>query len=470
MLLTRLRERLRDVMAHGVTRAVAITLMTQAISWGLALVVTFYLPSYLGVLNLGRVALATAFVGTITALISLGTSTVLISEIAKAPSDARSLVRTGVMLRGLVTAVLLFVAAVACWLMGFDHEVNLLIVLTFPAFALQQVTETYLAALNALQEFVKLNSVTLVDKVTYSAFVIALVVVGAPLWTFGAVWIVNAALVNIIARRAFAASMQAIPEAPPTTAIRTTKELAQAGLPFLSSKIFTMIYGEGSTALLMSKLSTVEAIGWLGLAKRFFGAAYVIPMAISNSTLPSLTKVYASGDRERFARMTWIMIGTVILAAMPMAIVLGIFPRELLRVLHYPPSFEGSIPVLRLMGLAVFLWFTQQALATALIASEKQKVFGYVTSIAAILAFPVCGMCILAGEQYLANGAVGAMLGDTLLEIVMLIFYVRALRRDLFPERRAAVATVDAPGEVTERRAAVATIDAAGEVTERVAP
>ncbi len=435
---TGLRARIREFIAHGVTRAVAVTLLTQAISWSLALLVTFYLPSYLGVLNLGRISLATAFAGTVTALVSLGTSNVLIAEISKAPQNATALVRTSLALRTAVAGVLVCLAAPVAWLMNFGAEVNLLIALVLPAYVLNQVTESYLAALTGLQEFVKLNGIALIEKVTYSVMVIALVLVKAPLWNFAAAYIVCNGTSALVARRALLYAARVATPSTTAIAVPNAKELAKAGMPFLSSKVFSLIYGEGSTALLMSKLSTVEAIGWLGLAKRFFGAAFVIPLAISNSTLPALTRVYHDGDRARFARLAWMLIGTVILAALPIAIVLGIFPEFLLRVLRYPPSFAGSIPVLQIMGVVVFLWFTQQALATSLIAAGKHKVFGYVTSVAALLAFPVCGVCIWAGEKYLGNGAVGAMLGDTILEVVMLAFYIRALIPDLFPRPAAA--------------------------------
>ncbi len=435
-----LRARVAHFAAHGVTRAVAITLLTQAVSWSLALLVTFYLPSYLGVLNLGRLTLAWAFAGTIAGLVNLGTSNVLIAELSKSPERARSLVRTSLALRTGFAGVLVCVAALGAWLMDFGRDVNLLIAVLLPACLFYQVSETYLAALNGLQQFVKLNGINLIEKVTYSGIVIALVLGKAPLWTFGAVTMVSYGTAGIVARHAFLRATTGVASPAERPNVASAKALARAGLPFLSSKVFSLIYGEGSTALLMSKLSTVEAIGWLGLAKRFFGAAYVIPMAISNSILPTLTKVYHDGDRARFSRLVWMLIGTVILAALPIAIVLGVFPELLLRQLHYPPSFAGSIPVLRIMGLVVFLWFTQQALATSIIAAGKHKVFGYVTGIAAILAFPVCGVSIWAGEKYLGNGAIGAMLGDTILEVVMLTFYVRALLPDLFPNwRRVAV-------------------------------
>ncbi len=444
-----IRTRITELLAHGVTRAVAITLLTQAISWSLALVVTFYLPSYLGVLNLGRLSLATAFAGTVAGLVSFGTSTVLIAEISKTPERAAALVRTSLALRGALAGGLLCIAALVAWLMNFGREVNLLIALVLPPILLWQVTETYLAALNGLQQFVKLNAINLVEKLTFSAIVIALVMLKAPLWTFAAAYIVSNGTVAIVARHVFNRATRSftVPAVPATVA--SAQAMAKAGVPFLSSKVFSMIYGEGSTALLMSKLSTLEAIGWLGLAKRFFGAAYVIPMAISNSMLPMLTRAHHDGDRARFRRLVWMLFGAVFVAALPIAIVLSFFPDTLLKVLNYPPSFAGSIPVLRIMGLVVFLWFAQQALATAIIATGKQKVFVLVTSVAAALAFPVCGVCIWAGERYLANGAVGAMLGDTLLEIVMLTFYVRALLPELFPNRSPAPALVQDPDRAT---------------------
>ncbi len=429
----RIRARIADVLSHGVTRAVAITLMTQAVSWSLALVVTFYLPSYLGVLNLGRLSLATAFAATVAGFVSIGTSTVLIAEISRSPDRAATLVRASLALRSVTAGLLMCAATLVAWLMNFGHDVNLLIALVVPAAVSYQVTETYMAALNGLQQFVTLNAIHLIEKVSYSAIVIALVLAKAPLWTFAAVYLVCNSAAAITARVAFLRAVKRLAPAD-TPSVASAQALAKAGVPFLSSKVLSLIYGEGSTALLMSKLSTIEAIGWLGLAKRFFGAAYVIPMAISNSMLPMLSRVHHDRDPARFARLAWLLIGAVLLAAFPIAVLLGVFPEQLLRALNYPSSFGGSVPVLRMMGIVVFLWFAQQALATALVAAGKQKVFVFVTSIAAILAFPVCGACIWFGERYLGNGAVGAMLGDTILEIVMLGFYVRALLPDLFPD------------------------------------
>ncbi|MDZ7630066.1 MAG: hypothetical protein U5K74_01595 [Gemmatimonadaceae bacterium] len=194
----------------------------------------------------------------------------------------------------------------------------------------------------------------------------------------------------------------------------------------------------------MSKLSTLEAIGWFGLAKRFSGASQMIPVAIGTAILPTLTRMHSEGDRAGFAKMVWRMIGVLIVASLPISVVLVVFPGALLDLLRYPPGFAGSIPVMQLAGGALFIWASCSRPSEPHHAgrpSGRNTVFAYVTGLGALLAFPICGACIWAGERYLRNGAAGAMIGDIVLELVMLFFYARALFPDLFPSGPGPTAT-----------------------------
>jgi O-antigen/teichoic acid export membrane protein len=431
-------------------RNVAVTLTSQMLSWGLAIVVTFYLPGYLGERNLGSLTLAIAFAGTLAVFVNFGTSTVLVQDIARNPMNARSLVWTALRLRSAMGALLLVVGLLATVLLNYSNDVRLLITLVLVAQVFAQITEVFQSALVGLEAFVQQSSAALAEKLTFSLVTISLVLLKAPLWQFAAVYLLGASVSATVSALAFRRVTRSHPNDPSAPPARTIRSLAQAGVPFLTTRLFSTIYGDGSSALLMSKLSTLEAIGWFGLAKRFSGAAQMIPVAIATAVLPQLTRMHHDGDRTGFARLVWRLIGLAFAAAVPIAVVLLIFPARILSVLHYPPGFAGSIPVLRLAGCVLFLWFVQQAVGTALVAAGKQKVFAYVTGVAALLAFPLCGAFIWLGEHYLKNGAVGAMLGDAALEGFMLICYARALLPDLFPKHSGPTTAEPAASEFSE--------------------
>ena len=421
-------------------RNVAVTLSTQLMSWGLAVGVTFFLPGYLGEKKLGILTLAIAFAATLGAFISFGTSTVLVQQVARTPYRAKELVRTSLRLRSAIGGALFVIGILASWLLGYTPEIRALIALLLAAQVLGQVTETFQAALSGLEAFVHQSSAALAEKLTFSVLTIALVLLKAPLWQFAAVYMLGSLMSALVSGRAFRRLAAALPAPPPEATPVEMIGLAKAGVPFLTTKVFAVIYGDGSSAILMSKLSTLQSIGWFGLAKRFSGAAQMVPVSIATALLPRLTRLHHDGDRDGFARLAWQTLGVTFAAALPIAVVLVLFPKQLMALLHYPAGFAGAVPVLRLSGCVLFLWFVQQAIGTTVIAAGKQKVFAIVTGTAAVLAFPISGACIWAGERYLQNGAVGAMAGDAILELVMFVLYFRALIPDLFPDRRPVVA------------------------------
>ncbi len=435
---TRARElakRGRDITRSKMGIAVVATLMFQGFTWAMALVVAFYLPSYLGDRNLGKLTLAIGFAATVNVLMNFGTSTVLVQDIAKKPETAREVIRTAIRLRAVLGVACWCLGALATLALGYDRDVQVIILVILAGTAMSQIADVYVCGLAGLQEFVKVSVSVLCERLTFSIVTIALVFAKAPLWHFAIVYVGAHTISSLAAMILFGRALQAHPQAPGPAPLRTPRTLAKAGVPFLTTKLFNAIYGDGSSALLMSKLSTLESIGWFGLAKRFSGAAQTIPSSIANVALPRLTRLHSEGDREGFARLLKKVLAVVFVASAPFTIVLMFFPERLLELMHYPAGFAGSIPVLRIAGGALFLWFVQQIVGTALIAAGKVKTFAWVTGIAAALSLPICGGAIWAGERFLQNGAVGAMVGDVILEAFMMGCYLYALLPDLFPRR-----------------------------------
>lgn len=426
------------IMRGKLRRNVAVTMATQLTSWGLAVGVTFFLPGYLGEKSFGILTLSVAFAATLGAFISFGTSTVLVQQVARTPHRARELVRTSLRLRSAIGASLFVLGMLGTWVLGYPPEIRNLIALLLAAQVLGQVMETYQSALSGLEAFMHQSSAALAEKLSFSVVTIALVLLKAPLWNFAAVYLLGSCVSALVAGRAFKRVAASLPPAPKEVPQAEVIALAKSGVPFLTMKFFAVIYGDGSSAVLMSKLSTLQSIGWFGLAKRYSGAALMVPVSIATALLPRLTRIHHEGDRRAFARLAWQTIGVTFAAALPVAFVLVFLPRQLMTFLRYPAGFAGAVPVLQLSGCVLFLWFVQQAVAMAVIAAGKQKWFAIVTGTAAVIAFPVTGACIWAGERYLKNGAVGAMAGDAILEFVMLVLYFRALIPDLFPGRQAA--------------------------------
>src|SRR5580704_12108558 len=72
-------EAARPRVAHNV----ATTIAAQILTWAMSFAVILYLPAYLGPAGMGKLSLAGAFAAVLTAVVPLGTSTVLVKEISR---------------------------------------------------------------------------------------------------------------------------------------------------------------------------------------------------------------------------------------------------------------------------------------------------------------------------------------------------------------------------------------------------
>ena len=419
--------------APRVARNVATTLATQLLSWGMTFVVTLYLPRYIGDVGLGFLTLAASFASVFSLLVGLGTSTVLIKDIARNHGRAGELA-----LASLVLRVPLGVAAVALgwgasWALGYDAHLRMLIVVALGVMAMGQITEALGCVLRGLEEIPRQNAAALAEKVVASVLTIVLVVLRAPLaLIIGAVALGSlASLAVVLTGLRRHVSRLAFPSPG------TLKTMVMAGMPFLTTAVFMAVYGQAD-ALLLSKMSSVAAIGWYGLAKRLGGSTMVIPVALASALLPTLARLWET-NKDQFAVSVQRLWNLMLIAVVPFAAVLGLAPARILALLHYPASFSHSIPVLVLMGGAVILWFLSQVAGTALIASDRQGAVSRIAGIAAIISVPICALCIWGAQHLLHNGAVGAMLSDVLVEGYLLIAYVRALPPRLLHPRSALV-------------------------------
>lgn len=415
--------------APRVARNVATTLATQLLSWGMTFLVTLYLPRAIGDIGLGILTLAASFASVFSLLVGLGTSTVLIKDIARSHSRAGELALASLALRiplGVAAVALGWVASLA---LGYDAHLRMLITVALGVMALAQITDALGCVLRGLEEIPRQNAAMLADKVVASVLTIGLVIARAPLaWIIGA-----AALGSLTSLTLILGSLRrhlAHLKRPSPVVLKT---MVAAGMPFLTTAVFMAVYGQAD-ALLLSKMSSVAAIGWYGLAKRLGGSTMVIPVALASALLPTLARLWEA-DREEFALSVRRLWNLMLIAVVPFAAILALAPARILALLHYPASFSHSIPVLVLMGGAVILWFLSQVAGTALIASDRQGAVSRIAGVAALVSVPICAACILAAQRGLHNGAVGAMLSDVLVEGYLLAAYVRALPPGLLHPR-----------------------------------
>ncbi len=404
-----------------VVRNVATTLITQLLSWGMTLLVTLYLPRYVGDRGLGLITLAGSYASIFAITVGLGTSTVLIREIARHREKTGELVAAGLLIRLPLSLIAVLIGIAASFALHYSPDKRLLFAVALMIMPVLQLNDVLSSSLRGLEEIPRQNISALCEKVLVSVATLLMIWKHAPLtWLIGVSGCTTLVALTINAT-AFAPYFKQFKW--PTWA--TVQSLVREGLPFLTTAVFIAVYGQ-CDALLLDKLSSVEAIGWYGIAKRLGGTTLVIPVALASAILPTLSRTYHE-SRETFERAVQRLVGLMFLLVVPFAAVLILAPKPLLELLHYPPSFLHAVPVLMILGFAIILWYISQATANALIASDRQGVLSRVTGYAALMSVPVCAALIFGTQHFLHNGAIGAIASDTIVELYMVVCYVRAL-------------------------------------------
>jgi O-antigen/teichoic acid export membrane protein len=196
-------------------------------------------------------------------------------------------------------------------------------------------------------------------------------------------------------------------------------------LPFLGWGAFQTLYGQ-IDPLALSIVSGDATVGWYAAAFRLVCTTLFLPGAISTALMPTLSRLHRN-DPAEFLHLGRRMLSIVLLCGVPIAFVLICAPKALLDLLHYPESFAASIPVLRIGGIGVLLWYVASVLGTTVVASDGQTGMFRAAVVATFVSVPSCFLLSYLTQRAWGNGAIGAMVSDIITESVLILFYARLL-------------------------------------------
>lgn len=411
---------------HRVGRNVLVTLATQLISWGLTFAVTLYLPRYVGDSGLGQLTFAASFAAIFGVVVPLGTSTLLVKEIARDQSRTGELLMASLVMRIPLSILMTGIAVLLASLLGYSGLMHTLILVAALGMIVGTVNDALGAALQGQENLMRQNVGVLINKFLVSVFTIFLILRHAPLWALAAIGIWTGLLSFLVNASAFRVLL-------PTLRIprlETMKNLVLAGVPFMGWSVFQTLYGQ-TDPIVLKFVANDQTVGWYAAAFRLVCTTLFLPTALTTALLPTLSRLHHESQTE-FRQLVRRMLGLIMLCGIPISLVLILLPECLVSLLHYPAGFQHSIPVLRVGGVGVLLWFAGSALGTAIIASDGQSRMLRVSMMSCLLGIPGCFVCSFVGHHVWHNGAVGAILSDVLLEMYLIWTYLRLLPQGTF--------------------------------------
>ena len=421
--------------SRTVVRNLVTTVVTQLLTWSLAFVINLLLPHAVGSLGFGTLGFASSFLSLFGSFNGLGTSTVIVKEIATNRDRTAELLSTALVLRiplALAIALLAYIVAVATHR---THDVQVLVALGASAMIVGAVNDAFACALQGQEKIQRQNVISLVEKFLTSIGILLLIFVlkHPPVWSIGLV----GALVVIVSLGFYTATFwQVIKQIrmPHWAAIWT---LVLAGLPFFGIGIFRNLYNQMDASIIgyvapNQHLGLLMA-GWYALPARLLGSAMFIPVAMAMVLLPTLTRLHEE-DPDRFAAAIRRAHNLVLVVVLPIAIPIALSPNKVLFDLlpYHRSEFQNSAPIFSIYGYGLVLWYITQITGTALIVAKQENKIFRISIIALILTLLGCFTLIPMTIHAYGNGGIGAAITDTLVEVFMVVAFYVSLPKGLF--------------------------------------
>lgn len=197
------------------------------------------------------------------------------------------------------------------------------------------------------------------------------------------------------------------------------RSLALAALPQAAVLLLTTLYFRLDT-LLLSVWSTDGEVALYGVAFRVVEGLIVLPVMFMLTLFPELARQRRGG--ERLAELVRHAFSTLLVGAVPLAIVVAAFAGEIVRVIGGPAYDDAAVVLAVLMG-AVALNFLVTVFFQTLVA------LGELQGLARTMAIVLLLNLALNGALIPAYGALGAAAALVACEVVALALVLRMVGR-----------------------------------------
>lgn len=403
----------------------AIFLMaSQVATWALTLLLTIFLPRYLGAGAVGKFHLANSLWAIVGIVAAFGMDLLLNKEIARAPKRTPELLNASIVLR-----IILFCLGYAgivgyANLVGYPDETKLVIYIVGIGNLFAQIMGAFESSLKGLErmEYVSLGNV--VGKGVLTVLSIALLLLGQGVLVIAFVGIV-AALVHL---SVLLINLRRLIEFRFKIDWKMIGWMLKAGFPYLLVYVFLILYQQVDIVIL-SLLLNEESIGWYGTADQLFGTFLFVPTVFMTAVFPTLSRVY-SNDTESFVKLIRKSFELMTMLSVPIGLGVMVIANSLVLIL-YGPEFANSGPILAVMGIVLLLTYQNTLLGYFLISMDKQAIWTWVMFAAMLISIPLDLIFVPWCQATFGNGAIGGALSFVVTELGMMITGLYLIPRDI---------------------------------------
>jgi len=343
---------------------VALRILMPALAVGLILM----LSRYLGVTGLGRYTLAFSFLYLFNAIAPLGLGAIITRDGARDRDGLHKLLGNAMTIGAVASICLTFVMAGVAFFLDYDEGTRVAIVILSLALLPCTIGLFQDSAFVALERMDCIAIATIAEYVVKVGIGIALLLMGYGL---------DAVLVVAVIGRVLACVISALllrrlkVQIRWTLEMETVRQLLKLAPTFLFIGIFATLYWR-IDIFMLSKLRTVEDVGYYGAAWRILELAMVLPQSLCLSLYPQIS----AAALKDLKQLRWIGRGAMrylLAISLPAAIGVTLLAQPIL-VLLYGPAFDAAASTLSVLVLTLIPYGIVRYHAYVLVGANHQRV------------------------------------------------------------------------------------------------
>ncbi len=400
------------------------------ITWGVALVVRFYLPRHLGPDLFGVYNFTDNLAASCFLFLGLGLEMYIQKEIPVRPDHASDFFAGILLFRILASALVFGAMALMVWAGNRSGTAQKTVFIFGVAQLFFTTNSTLASLLHASRSVGRLSALNVATKLLWGAGVAAAVWFDRGLQGLAAAVVLSEGVRTVglfhVVRKQLGLKLR--------LDLRATKKVLIASSPFYLNTVAIAIYARVDVNI-MSFVTSDKEIGWYGSAANFAGLAMLMSPLVGWVLMPQLSRAAARSHEELIAILRR-AIEAILALAIPISLMIGVGADIWVRLM-FGPAFGPATPALRI--LAPIFMFTYLAMTASICLNLMNRAWR-VTAISVSACVLNAGMNVIlipiAGKVFGDGGAgIGAASSVLLGEILVSVLLLRALGSNVFDKR-----------------------------------
>lgn len=398
------------------------TAVGQGLTWMITAAMFAILPRYFGPHSLGVLSIGAAFSSFAWTAGSLGLATVITRDIARDRESANDIIATALAVNGAFGVVVGIAATIIGAVVGYPREIVIAIALSCAAVPATLVYSSAIAVFQGLEVMHYAARADILFKTLGLGCVLIVVL--------GRMTPVHYLIIVLLMTTAFALYQAMVLQSLTGFSLRQASHfkaryLVVTSIPFLLSVVLTGVY-TGLDVLMLSILASETAVGIYAAPLRLFGTMLVVPTIIMTVMFPRMSATFGHGEGQ----LGDVVQGTLkitLLATVAVAIGCMALGPGLVRLI-LGAEFEQSGTVMIIFALTLIPTSIGVVATRAAFASQRQKVVVQLGAVAIGLKAVFGVLLIPWFDSWIGNAAVGAVVGLTIVESIVVLATLWRLR------------------------------------------